>query len=70
MYEKTIKDCEKILASLKKLKEKQNDIWCHNSDIQNTRADVKVWSLKDALNSAIEVYEDRLDSLKTLEEED
>lgn len=64
MREKTIKDCKKILASLKNLREIQKEIlYCE--DVRSSADAVEtVIDLKDALTCAIEVYEDLLPTLE------
>lgn len=66
---KTIKDCKKILASLKNLREIQKEI-LYGEDVQSSADAVEtVIDLKDALTCAIEVYEDLLPTLENLNDQ-
>lgn len=69
MREKTIKDCKKILASLKNLREIQKEI-LYRDDVRSSADAVETLiDLKDALTCAIEVYEDLLPTLENLNDQ-
>lgn len=69
MREKTIKDCKRILARLRTLREDQTEIlYCE--DVRSSADAVEtVIDLKDALTCAIEVYEDLLPTLENLNDQ-
>lgn len=69
MREKTIKDCKRILARLRTLREDQKEI-LYRDDVQSSADAVEtVIDLKDALTCAIEVYEDLLPTLENLNDQ-
>lgn len=69
MREKTIKDCKKILARLRTLREDQKEI-LYRDDVRSSADSIDVViDLKDALTCAIEVYEDLLPILENLNDQ-
>lgn len=69
MREKTIKDCKKILARLRTLREDQKEI-LYRDDVRSSADSIDVViDLKDALTCAIEVYEDLLPTLENLNDQ-
>lgn len=69
MDKETIKDCKKILARLRNLREIQKEI-LYSEDVRSSADAVEtVIDLKDALTCAIEVYEDLLPTLENLNDQ-
>lgn len=69
MREKTIKDCKRILARLRTLREDQKEI-LYRDDVRSSADSIDVViDLKDALTCAIEVYEDLLPTLENLNDQ-
>lgn len=69
MREETIKDCKRILARLRTLREDQKEI-LYRDDVRSSADSIDVViDLKDALTCAIEVYEDLLPTLENLNDQ-
>lgn len=69
MDKETIKDCKRILARLRTLREDQKEI-LYRDDVRSSADSIDVIiDLKDALTCAIEVYEDLLPTLENLNDQ-